>query len=408
MAAAVGKLDVLVAAEKMKAGILRETFPGERRVALVPTVVPALTKLGLEIILEAGAGAAAGCPDAMYEEKGVAIGGDRADVLARAELILSVRSLAPGGSPNYAGLSARHAIVGFVEALANPAGVPALAATAATTFSLELLPRITRAQPMDVLSSMAMVVGYKAALLAASESPRLLPMMTTAGGTLTAARVFVIGGGVAGLQAMATARRLGGVVEGYDIRPAVKEQIESLGARFVELPLEAGDTQDVGGYGKAMDEAFYRRQRELMAKVVARSDIVIATAAVPGKKAPVLITTEMIDAMAPGAVVIDVAAEQGGNCKLTKPDRRVVRNGVVILGPTNLASTVPAHASFLWSRNLASFLPLILAKEEPSLKIDLEDPIVAETLLTRGGEVVQPRVREALGLAPLPQPAAVS
>jgi NAD(P) transhydrogenase subunit alpha len=250
---------------------------------------------------------------------------------------------------------------------------------------------------MDVLSSAATVTGYKAVLLAAATLPRMFPMLMTAGGTLAPARVFVIGAGVAGLQAIATAKRLGAVVQAYDVRPAVKEQVESLGAKFVELPLDAGDAQDKGGYARAMDESFYRRQRETMAKVVASSEVVIATAAVPGKKAPVLITAEMVDAMPPGAVVVDVAAEQGGNCELTRAGETVTRGAVTVLGPVNLPSTVPSHASEMYGRNVASFLGLLVSGGE--LRIDLEDEIVRETLVVRDGEVVHPRVREALGLA---------
>ncbi len=382
----------------MKAGILKETFAGERRVAMVPAVVPALLKMGLAVVVEASAGFAAGFPDAQYVEKGATVLPTAAEVLAQSDIVFSVRSFAASAAPDLSGLGSRHTLVAMLEPLASPEGARSIAATGATSFSLELVPRITRAQAMDVLSSMAMVAGYKAVLLAATESPRLIPMMTTAGGTLTPARAFIIGGGVAGLQAIATARRLGAVVSGYDIRPAVKEQVESLGAKFVELPLEAGETQDAGGYAKAMDEAFYQKQRELLGRTVAQSDIVVTTAAVPGKKAPILITAAMVDGMQPGSVIVDVAAEQGGNCEATRPGERVVRNGVTILGPLNLASTIPAHASFLWSRNLASFLALIVRKDQDAPFIDTEDPIIAGSLLTRGGEVVEPRVREALGL----------
>jgi NAD(P) transhydrogenase subunit alpha len=286
--------------------------------------------------------------------------------------------------------------VGFLDPLASPQGVQSFAARGATAFALELLPRTTRAQAMDVLSSAATVVGYKAVLLAAGALPRMFPMMMTAGGTLTPARVFVIGGGVAGLQAIATARRLGAVVQAYDVRPAVKEQVESLGGKFVELPIEAGDAQDAGGYAKAMDESFYRRQREMMAKVIAACDVVISTAAVPGKKAPVLITAEMVDGMPPGSIVVDVAAEQGGNCEVTRAGENVVRNGVTVMGPVNLAATVPNHASQMYARNVSAFLTLIV--KDGALKVDTTDEIVRETLVARGGEVVHPKVRESLGL----------
>ena len=296
-------------------------------------------------------------------------------------------------------MDAKHVLVGLLDPLGAPAGIQTLATRGITAFALELIPRITRAQAMDVLSSAATITGYKAVLLAASALPQMFPMLMTAGGTLAPARVFVIGAGVAGLQAIATAKRLGAVVQAYDVRPAVKEQVESLGAKFVELPLAAADAQDKGGYAKAMDESFYRRQRETMLKVVAASEVVIATAAVPGKKAPILLTAEMVDAMPPGAVVVDVAAEQGGNCELTRPGETVTRGAVSIIGTLNLASTVPQHASQMYGRNVATFLALIVAGGE--LKIDLADEIVRETLVTRDSEVVHPRVREALGL-PVP------
>jgi proton-translocating NAD(P)+ transhydrogenase subunit alpha len=383
----------------MIAGLLKETSPSERRVALVPQALPGLAKAGIEVVIESGAGVSAGFPDAAFQDKGARVLGTRAEVLQAARVLVQVRPLAgsaPGGA-SLADLSRAHALVGMLDPLGAPGRIQELARTGATAFALELLPRITRAQTMDVLSSAATVTGYKAVLLAAATLPRMFPMLMTAGGTLAPARVFVIGAGVAGLQAIATAKRLGAVVQAYDVRPAVKEQVESLGAKFVELPLDAGDAQDKGGYARAMDESFYRRQRETMAKVVASSEVVIATAAVPGKKAPVLITAEMVDAMPPGAVVVDVAAEQGGNCELTRAGETVTRGAVTVLGPVNLPSTVPSHASEMHGRNVASFLGLLVSGGE--LRIDLEDEIVRETLVARDGEVVHPRVREALGLA---------
>ena len=376
----------------MIVAVLRDTAEGERRVALIPASLPALIKSGLEIVVETGAGASAGFPDAAYVEKGARIAANRAEALGAAEVALSVRPL----RGDAAGLTARHAVVGFLDPLAAPQAIQKFAGGGGTAFALELLPRTTRAQAMDVLSSSATVVGYKAVLMAAAALPRMFPMMMTAGGTLTPARVFVIGGGVAGLQAIATARKLGAVVQAYDVRPAVKEQVESLGGKFVELPIEAGDAQDAGGYAKAMDESFYRRQREMMAKVIAGCDVVISTAAVPGKKAPVLITAEMVDAMPPGSVVVDVAAEQGGNCEVTQAGKDVVRNGVTVMGPLNLAASVPYHASQMYAKNVANFLALIV--KDGALKVDTADDIVRETLVARGGEVVHPRVREALGL----------
>jgi H+-translocating NAD(P) transhydrogenase subunit alpha len=390
----------------MIAGVLKETLAGERRVALTPVALPLLTKAGIEVVLESGAGVAAGFPDATFVEKGARVLAGRADVLAAARILLQIRPLGAAGvagaaspadpTPSLAGIGRGHVLVGMLDPLGAPAALQALAATGVTAFALELIPRISRAQAMDVLSSAATISGYKAALLAASALPQLFPMLMTAGGTLAPARVFVIGAGVAGLQAIATAKRLGAVVQAYDVRHAVKEQVESLGAKFVELPLEAGESQDSGGYAKAMDESFYRRQRETMLKVVAASEVVIATAAVPGKKAPILLTAEMVDAMPPGAVIVDVAAEQGGNCELTRPGETVARGAATILGPLNLPSTVPHHASQMHGRNVASFLSLLVAGGD--LAIDLADEIVRETLVARDGELVHPRVREALGL----------
>lgn len=386
----------------MIAGIPKETFPGERRVAVMPLVLPALQKLGIETLVESGAGESAGFFDKAYQEKGARIAASRAEIFSSADIVLSVRSLASsptGPAPSLEEIRKGQALVGFLDPIGAPEGIRALAERGATAFALDLIPRITRAQAMDALSSQATIIGYKAVLLAADTAPRLFPMLMTAGGTLAAARAFVIGAGVAGLQAIATSRRLGAVVEAYDVRPAVKEQIESLGAKFVELPLETRGTQDSGGYAKAMDEEFYAKQRETMARVVAASDVVIATAAIPGRKAPVLITADMVDAMRPGSVIVDVAAEQGGNCELTRPREMVVRGGVTVLGPVNLASAVPNHASQMHARNIANFLALIV--KDGVLKIDLADEIVRETLVAQGGDVVHPRLREALGLPAL-------
>jgi NAD(P) transhydrogenase subunit alpha len=385
----------------MKAGVLKETWPEEARVALVPAALAALKRAGVEVVVESGAGHAAGFPDAEYEEKGASVA-SREEVLSSATLLLSVRSLAGGHDAEAIGrLGPEHVVVGFLDPLGNPQGVRALAARGATAFSVEMLPRITRAQSMDALSSTATVVGYKAVLLAAAALPRMMPMLMTAAGTVAPARAFVIGAGVAGLQAIATAKRLGAVVHAYDVRPAVKEQIESLGGKFVELPLETGDAEDKGGYAKAQDETFYRRQRELLQKVVADSDIVISAAAVPGKKAPVLVTDEMLAGMRPGSVIVDLAAEQGGNCEASAPGETLTRHHVTVLAPLNLAATVPYHASQLYARNLANFVVNLAA--EGALQLDKDDEIVRDSMVTRGGEIVHPRVREALGLdAPPP------
>jgi proton-translocating NAD(P)+ transhydrogenase subunit alpha len=388
-------------------GVPKETFPGERRVALVPGVLPGLAKGGHEVLLERGAGVAAFYPDQAFVEKGARIAAARAEVFGSADVVLQV--LAHGandktGRADLPLLRRGQVLVGFLRALGSPDAVREVAATGATAYATELIPRITRAQNMDALSSMATVAGFKAVLLAAEHLPRMFPMLTTAAGTIPPARVLVVGAGVAGLQAIATARRLGAVVSAYDVRPAVKEQVQSLGARFVELPLDTAAAEDKGGYARVQDEAFYRRQRELMARVVAESDVVITTAVVPGRKAPVLVTADMVRGMTPGSVIIDMAAERGGNCELARMHETVVEHGVTIIGPVNLASSIPYHASQMYARNLTAFL-LHLTKvglPEPNL----EDEITRETLVARGGEVVHPRVREALGLQPQPTPAA--
>ncbi|HXA43313.1 MAG TPA: Re/Si-specific NAD(P)(+) transhydrogenase subunit alpha [Candidatus Solibacter sp.] len=373
-------------------GVIAETAPGESRVALTPAVVPALTSAGIEVVVAAGAGAAAGFSDDAYREKGARVA-SREEALA-AQVIARVQATDSGDILPDSAVG-----IGMCRPLAGHPALRELAERGVTVFAMELMPRITRAQSMDALSSQATIAGYKAALLAALNLPKIFPMMTTAAGTLAPARVLVVGAGVAGLQAIATSRRLGAVVEAYDVRPASKEQVESLGAKFVELPLETGDAEEKSGYAKAQDEEFYRRQREMMARVVAASDAVITTAQVPGKKAPVLVTAEMVKGMSPGSVIVDIAAEQGGNCELTKPDETVVQDGVTILGPTNLPATVPTHASQMYAKNISSFLANLVKDGE--LRIDLEDEITRETLVSRGGEIVQPRVREAFGLAPI-------
>ena len=385
----------------MKVGAPKETYDGERRVALVPGVVPLLVKAGLDVLVEPGAGDAAGFTDAAYREKGARMV-PRAELFGTADIVVQVRAAGAAGDSVQADLP-RLRPDQIVVAMAEPLGAADRLAPYADRrvrlFALELLPRITRAQSMDVLSSMATIAGYKAVLLAAAALPRMMPMLMTAAGTVTAARVFVVGAGVAGLQAIASARRMGAVVEAYDVRPAVKEQVQSLGARFVELALETANAEDKGGYARAQDEAFYQRQREMMQRVVAASDVVITTAVIPGKKAPVLVTAAMVAGMAPGSVVVDLAAERGGNCELTRPDQTVVEDGVTILGPTNLPSTVPYHASQMYAKNVATFL-LHLAPGG-KLTIDSDDQIARETLVTSGGEIVHPRIREILGLPAL-------
>jgi NAD(P) transhydrogenase subunit alpha len=378
----------------MRVGIPRETVPGETRVAVIPAGVTALKKAGVDAIVERGAGLAAGIPDAAYTRQGAEIV-ERSAVFSTADVLLTVRATPIDGA-----LRKGQALIGFADPLGAPEAIQQAAATGATMLSMELMPRITRAQSMDALSSMATIAGYKGVLIAANTSPRMFPMLMTAAGTIASARVFIVGAGVAGLQAIATARRLGAKVEAYDVRPAVKEQVQSLGAKFVELPIEASDAEDKGGYAKAQDESFYRRQREMMLKVVAANDVVITTALVPGKRAPILITKEMVEAMAPGSVVVDLAAERGGNCELTKPDEMVVHNEVAILGPSNPPATVPYHASQMYSKNIITFLLHLLGKtgaQGTSLPLDLDDEIARDTLLTRDGDVVHARVRELLG-----------
>ena len=373
----------------MKIGVPSEQVAGERRVALVPASVPLLKKAGFDVVIEGGAGQSAGFPDAAYVEKGAQITASRAEVFA-ADIILQVRV------GDLALMRQGQIVIGMADPLGVPDVARQLASRGVTAFALELIPRITRAQSMDVLSSMATISGYKAVLLAADALPRMFPLLTTAAGTITPAHVFIMGVGVAGLQAIATARKLGAVVEAYDVRPAVKEQVQSVGAKFVELPLETGQAEDKGGYAKAQDEAFYQRQREMMARVVAASDVVITTAVVPGKKAPVLVTAGMVHGMAPGSVIVDLAAERGGNCELTRPDQVVVEHGVTILGPTNLPSTVPYHASQMYAKNITTFL-LHLVKDG-AVKVDTSDEITRDTLMSQGGEIVNARVRAALGL----------
>lgn len=383
----------------MIAGVPAETAPGERRVALVPPVVPSLIKAGFEVLIERRAGAAAGFPDSDYEKQGARIA-DRSEVFA-APVLLQVRTSAasPGGAADLAAYRPGQIVIGFSDPLSNPQGARDMAARGVIAFSMELMPRITRAQSMDALSSMATLAGYKAVLEAAAISPRIFPMLTTAAGTIPPSKVFVIGAGVAGLMAIATARRLGAKVEAYDVRPAAKEQVMSLGARFAELPLEAEGAEDAGGYATAQDESFYRRQREAMHKWIAASDIVVTTAAVPGRRSPVLVTADMVAAMRPGSVIVDLAAERGGNCEITRADETVTSpNGVTVLGPTNLPGTIPHDASQMYARNITTFL-LHLARREKdqegpaAINWDLSDEITRETLVTRDGAVVHERIK---------------
>lgn len=386
----------------MIVGVPRENYPGERRVALVPAVIPNLKKAGLEVLVQTGAGLQAGYPDADYKEKGARLVASRAEVFLAADILLQFLGHGANdktGKEDVPLYRTGQVLVGFLRPLGTVNTIQDIADRGVTSFSVELMPRITRAQSMDALSAMATICGYKAVVLAADTLPRMFPMLTTAAGTIAPAKVLVIGAGVAGLQAIATARRLGAVASAYDMRPAAKEQVQSLGGRFVELPIEAKDAQDAGGYAKAQDEEFYRKQRELLGRVVGESDVVIAAAVIPGKRSPVLITNDMVERMAPGSVIVDLAAERGGNCELTKPDETVVIHGVTIIGNFNLAETVPYHASQMYARNLTSFL-LNLTKEG-KLALNLKDEIIRETLLTHDGEIVNAKVREFFAMPAL-------
>jgi len=385
-------------ANSLTVGIPKETSAGERRVALVPADIRQLKKAGFDVVVESDAGAASGFPDADYSRQGARIGASRAELDA-ANIIVHVRACAADPREPLAvaeRLQAGQILVALCDPLWDPKPMTVLAERQVTAFSLELIPRITRAQSMDVLSSMATIAGYKAVLLGASAAPRMFPMMMTAAGTLTPAKVFVVGAGVAGLQAISTARRLGAVVHAYDIRPAAKEQIQSVGGKPVDFGLDSQSAEGQGGYARAMDEDFYRRQREAMAKVVADSDVVITTASVPGAKAPILITKEMVAGMAPGSVLVDLAAERGGNCETTRSGETVVIGGVTVIGPANISSTVPLHASQMFSRNVSAFLIHLYKQGLPDP--DVKDEIVRETLVTRRGEVVHPKVRDRLAV----------
>jgi NAD(P) transhydrogenase subunit alpha len=391
----------------MQVGVLKETFPGERRVALVPADVPKLAKAGMGVIVEPGAGAAAGFADKAYEEKGAKVAFNRAGVF-EADIVAQVRSLGANlqtGRADLPLLRDGQILLGTADPLGEPQAVDEIAKTGATFFALELIPRTTRAQAMDVLSSQATIAGYRAVLLAAVELPKIFPLLMTAAGTLTAAKAFVVGVGVAGLQAIATAKRLGAVVRAYDVRPACREQVESLGGKFVELPLESATAEVKGGYAAVQDESFYRRQRELLSQVVAESDVVITTAAIPGKKSPLLVPADAVAKMQPGSVIVDLAAERGGNCELTKANERVELNGVTILGPTNLPSEVPTHASQMFSANVTNFLLNLVKKGQ--IVLNMDDEIIRETLAAEGGQPVHSRIRDALGLPKLPEPAPI-
>ena len=381
----------------MDISFLKETFPGEQRVALTPASVGVLCRQGFEIFVESGAGELAGYANDEYVDKGATV--VSRDEAFGADVLLQVRSFganSEAGKTDLQQMRAGQLVIGMCDPLGNPQAVAQVAQCGITLLALELIPRVTRAQSMDILSSMATVAGYRAVVLAAARLPRMFPLLMTAAGTVTPARVLVIGAGVAGLQAIATARRLGAVVYAYDVRSVVREQVESLGARFVELNLENQASEDQGGYAKELDDIFYQRQRELMTAVIAASDVVISTAAIPGRQAPILVSAEAVQAMPSGSVIVDLAAERGGNCEFTQPDQDIVAHGVTILGPTNLPSEIPYHASQMFSKNLVAFLTHLFP--EGKLNLDLEDEIFRETTVTQGGDVIHPRIRELLKL----------
>lgn len=371
----------------MRVGIPKETTAGETRVATVPDVVPKLVRLDLEVVVERAAGEACGHADADYEKKGARVA-DTSEVLA-SDIVLAL------DPPSPEGLSESTVLICSPDPLGSPEVVQGLAQRGLTCFAMELMPRISRAQSMDVLSSMANVAGYKAVLLAAARSPKLFPLMMTSAGTVRPAKVFILGVGVAGLQAIATARRLGAVVEAYDIRSDTKEQVESLGARFVEFDLGTGDMQDEGGYAKELTDEQKALQAKLMAQVIQAADVVITTAQVPGRRAPLLIPADVVGGMKPGAVIVDMAADSGGNCELSKPETEVVtERGVVIIGPKNLPGSVAHTTSTLYSNNLATFLDELL--DDGKLNIDLENQVIRDTLVCKAGEITNDRIREAL------------
>jgi H+-translocating NAD(P) transhydrogenase subunit alpha len=375
----------------MKVSVPKESAAGERRVALVPDVVARLVSIGLEVAVEQGAGAGAHHPDSVYEEAGATVSegvGFSGDVVAKV------------GTPTpeeIGRLRAGAVLIGFLQPLTSAETTRALAEAGVTAFAMEAIPRITRAQSMDALSSQATVAGYRAALIAAQELGRFFPMLTTAAGTVRPASVLILGAGVAGLQAIATARRLGAVVQAFDVRAAVAEQIQSLGARFLELDLGLEDAEAAGGYARPLTDEEQQRQRELLADEIARMDAVIATAAVPGRPAPLLIIEDGVRRMKPGSVIVDLAAETGGNCELTEPGETVTRHEVTIVGPLNLPASMPDHASQLYAKNVQSLLELMV--EDGELKLDFEDEVIAGACITRDGEIVHEGARQAAGVA---------
>lgn len=387
-------------------GIPREIKPGENRVAMTPANVQVWTQKGIDFIIESGAGEAAGFMDDQYEAAGASLKNERSSIFADADIIMQVQSFGANeinGDDDLTSIKPGQLIAGMMDPLGGPKVSEKMAGTGATAIAMELVPRISRAQSMDVLSSMATLAGYKAVVLGASHAPRIMPMLMTAAGTLNPMRTLIMGVGVAGLQACATAKRLGGVVEAYDVRPAAREQILSVGAKPVELDLETDESEDKGGYAKEQSAEFIARQQEQLTQVIAEQDLVITTAAIPGAKSPILVTTAMVERMKRGAVIVDLAAERGGNCELTKLGEVVVAHGVTILGPDNFASTMPTHASQMYGKNMEILLGHLL-DDDNNLKLDFEDEIIYETVIAHGNEVPHRRMRELVGLPALPEP----
>ena len=380
----------------MRIGVAKESTEGERRVALVPEVVRKLAggERGLEVIVQRGAGDGALIPDALYEEAGAQLV-DEPGAVYDADVVVKVASPA---AQEIGRLRSDSVLIGFLQPLTAGESIRAIAETGATSFAMEAIPRISRAQSMDALSSQANIAGYKSVLIAATEIGRFFPMLMTAAGTIRPATVLVLGAGVAGLQAIATARRLGAVVQGFDVRAAVKEQVESLGAHFLEFDL-GGDLEGAGGYAKELTPEQQARQQELMAEAIGKVDVVITTAAVPGRRAPVLVTETAVQLMKPGSVIVDLAAETGGNCELTEAGKTVVRHDVKILGPLNVPSTMAEHASQLYSRNIESLLGLMIS-EEGKLSLDFDDEVIAGACITREGEIVHEAAKAAAGATP--------
>ena len=384
-------------------GIPSEIKDGENRVAMSPENVLAFSSLGIKVLLQTEAGVAAGYADQSYVDAGASLMLDRGELFAAADIIVQVQGLGANtenGEDDLPLIKPGQLIVSMMDPLASPEAALAMANTGATAIALELVPRISRAQSMDVLSSMATLAGYKSVIIGASASPRIFPLLMTAAGTLQPARVLIMGVGVAGLQACATAKRLGAVVEAYDVRPAAREQIISVGAKPIELDLDTGESEGAGGYAKEQGEDFLRRQRELMTEVVSEQDLIITTAAIPGAKSPILVTSEMVAAMKPGSVIVDLAAERGGNCELTQQGKTIVADGVTIVGPENVPSDLAFHASQMYGKNVQTFLELII-DEAGDLNIDFDDEIIAGTLVAHGGEVTHPHMRKLLGMEEL-------